>query len=63
MKALVSSLPIYRIKFSIYLDLTSTASQNLMPSLSGLFAMCCVNLQHTSVGNSCSSTVIFSPDL
>ena len=60
---LVLSLPRYGMVFRIYLDFKSTAIQNLIPNLSGLLAMYCVNLQGALVGNNCSSTVIFSPDL
>ena len=60
---LVSSLPRYGKAFRIYLDSKSTAIQNLMPNLSSLLGKNCVNLQRALVGNSCSSTVIFSPGL
>ena len=59
----VSSFPKYGKPFTKYLDDTSTASQNLMPNLSGLDAMYCVHLHRTFVGNSCSSTAMFSPGL
>ena len=60
---LVSSLPRYGMAFRIYLDSKSTAIQNLIQNLSGLFAIYCVNLQRALVGNNCSSTVIFFPCL
>ena len=49
--------------FVMYLNSTLTASQILMPHLSGLFAIYWVNLQRTLVGNNRSSTVMFSPGL
>ena len=53
----------YRAPFNMYFDWTSAASQNLMPNLSGLFPMYCVNLHRALVGNNCSSTVMLAPGL
>lgn len=60
--ALYSSFTRYGIAFYVSLS-TFDANQNFIPNLTGLLAIYCVNLYRTLNGNSCSSIVIFSPDL
>ena len=54
------SIEFYLFPFKINFVWTSTANQNLMPNLRGLFGIYCVSLQQAFVGNNCSSTEIFS---
>ena len=39
------------------------ANQDLIPNLSGVFGMYCVNLQRALVENNCSSIVMLTPSL
>ena len=55
-----SSLSKYGMAFEAYFVSTSTAYQNLIPTLSGFLGIYCVNLHRAFVGKSCLSIFVFA---